>query len=260
MIDHAYYPHIIDLVFESATFDSLLALSTACREWRERALGMIDHVYEFNGVNFCYPFPTKQKHTARHCRILDISLEPFDEIESLEDGLELFQKDAPNLDTIRFTDVGYMQMPVWAVTARRLVYARFDPDSERNGYGELEDDNPYADVDKVVINHTSDNTRCHGFLTEDGSAPRKEVVFIFHGKELCSCCFADVLRWAQDEVVPVTVVGIETLPTQKVYQAVQGAEAKARQGGRWAPEDQEGCHCLDPRRLSPAHRREGVRY
>ncbi|EKD03139.1 hypothetical protein A1Q2_02588 [Trichosporon asahii var. asahii CBS 8904] len=219
MIDHAYYPHIIDLIFDFAEFDALLAMSRTCREWRDRSRGKIDHVYQFDGMYMCYPFPINRTKALHYCRTLDVAMNPLDEFDSLEDGLELVRRAAPNLDTVRFVDIGCLKMPVWVVPTRRLVYGRFDPNPDLYGFGEPEDDEPCASsVKKVVINHTSDRASCHHFKAEDFSVPTDEVVFIFHGKETCPCCFMAVIRATQIGSVPLTVVGIESLSKQTTIQ------------------------------------------
>lgn len=228
MIDHAYYPHIIDLIFESATFDSLVALSKVCREWRARALGMIDHVYQFDGMSFQHPFRTSRSNVERYCRVLDLSLHPWDGFEYLDQGFRRFKKDTPALETLRFFDIAYLTRPPLVFFARKLVYGRFQPDKYffLCGGDHIRDEEYYWGVKTLVINHTSDNIGCYKFKTGNFPPTLERVVFVFHGKETCPCCFMDVLNSARKAAVAVTVVGLETLQAQTTIQPYSVREQK----------------------------------
>lgn len=68
MLHHAFFPHIIDLIFEFAPNESLMVMGTACRQWRQRALSQIKHL-QINLSNDTYGFSVEIPLTnaAKQC-------------------------------------------------------------------------------------------------------------------------------------------------------------------------------------------------
>lgn len=241
MIEHAYYPHIVEAIFDYAGFDSLVAMSQTCQDWRHRASAKIGHIYHFDGESFYHPFDTTKENIVRQCRILDVAFHPtslssgFD-AEAQQFGHARLPSYALNLDTIRFVDVGYLQTPIWYAAARRLVFGqfhcnwnpRFLQDKDFTGRA------LFIGVKRVIINHTLRTSRCHQLEPRSFFMTLREVVFVFHGHEACPCCFLSVLRSARRTHVPVTVVGAETLTTHATFQPyrVEGQKFTKPSGDR----------------------------
>lgn len=57
-IDHRFFPHIVDLIFASLLYPGLVICSQACREWRERARSMHNHIAIFEKGNEGIGTPT----------------------------------------------------------------------------------------------------------------------------------------------------------------------------------------------------------
>lgn len=223
MIHHAYYPHIIDLIFHYAPFDLLLVMTATCRQWRERALEMIDHIYDYDTVGFYIPHGTTVEKGTRHCRILDVKRRDGPTPHGLSVGIRKFQDEGliPALHTVRLMDTAYLRKPPTIhVNAPRVVYERFQPDKYSPSSARLELDRDAetefercSALSKLVINHTSRNIGCVGRSTGRLSHYLQQVVFVFHGKETCPCCLHDFLHEAgqASKSVTVSVVGAETL-------------------------------------------------
>lgn len=103
-------------------------MSRTCREWRTRALGKIDHIYEFDGRAFLYPHRASSGQAINYCRVLDIVLLQLDNIDNREGAFRNFKKITHAVDTLRSIDAPYLLKPLWALTAPKLVFARFQPD------------------------------------------------------------------------------------------------------------------------------------
>lgn len=148
MIDHAYYPHIIDLIFSFASHSSLFAMSHVCSGWRQRAHVKFTHVHDLsvdigwsgrlevefrlgaNGPKFWgVPFQREKLRMLEHCRILDvISLPPRTHVP--------LDKFVPSARTIRYRCTRAMLYDTRQISpgtsVRRLVYFDEFPPLDRS--------------------------------------------------------------------------------------------------------------------------------
>ncbi|EJT51434.1 hypothetical protein A1Q1_07406 [Trichosporon asahii var. asahii CBS 2479] len=145
-IDHQYFPHIIDVIFDTAPPASLAVMARACREWRDCVLSRFHHVQDVRieqvdgAIQTVFYIPTKSNEGVYYnhvgltpnclgllagCKILDIT----------EDPSRRTIRELPNLDTVRYH---FDWQAYTAISARQIVCAghiypimEFDPTVKR---------------------------------------------------------------------------------------------------------------------------------
>lgn len=216
MIDHLSFPHIVDAVFESAPFESLVIMTAVCRGWRSRALAQIGHLYiDMDSNTYRYPFSIPLAIAARQCRLLDI--DTGCPVAYYMTKLMPFEALVPPLDTIRVRGSTYLDKPMWFPTARRVVFSAFQS-PKRESVPPFECGARFGGwetMEKLVIVHKSVGSThgndCHSpsrnmrTLTPTLFPQLKEVVLIMFGDGACSHCITSLLDEASDMSVPVTL-------------------------------------------------------
>lgn len=177
-IDHLYFPHIIDLIFEYAPVDSLIVMGQVCREWRERVGAEFYHIRDFSfspghthpglpSVPHCYRFETVSGRCAftpdgrwaANCRVMDVGAHSID-----------IRYKPLTVDTVRIqypVNSALAKKPLGIVLARRIVFERV-----------LVLDTPHV-VQKLVINYHKEGLRVQPFISHQ-SGQVWQVVLIVH--------------------------------------------------------------------------------
>lgn len=224
MLHHAFYPHIVDLIFKFAPCESLAVMRAVCSEWRQRALFHMKHLQiDFSSNSYGFPVPVPLAKVAKQCQVLDIGVgtptwdsrlynkpDPLSRLQALHE--------LPNpLKTLRLK-APYLDRPRWLPPARSVVFYEFGstiyypaPNFEpgaRTGAWET--------MDKLVINHretsySSCNDRDKNGTTRCLLSQLKQIVIILHGDGICTHCLFKLLDEALDGDIPVLIVGHETL-------------------------------------------------
>lgn len=224
-IHHLFFPHIVDLIFEYATFESLVVMSAVCRGWRQRALPQIEHLHvDLHSGTYSLPSYTLFANAARHCRLLDIDVDQMDSPSMSK----LTTLAAPGLrvDTLRLKRTTYLHKPRWLPAARRIVFSSFQQRRWMHFPSKLlfqpgEREGGWKVVEKLVINHEHvgivETQGCRnperGGSTAALFPQLKDIVLILHGDGACAHCIVKLLDEASDVSATVTVVGVETLNT-----------------------------------------------
>lgn len=227
IIDHRYFPHIVDLIFDFAPLDSLYALSRVCSDWRGRVASQFEHVagFRYKRCDLYYTFycPLSKKYPDKpdldgndelklfqYCRILDI--DDSDPVRPHALG-KLQRELIPWIDTVRFRRLKDPDdQPKILPNVRRIVFS--DPMLPRSAILS-------AATEKLVVNLSSISK--YKFREIALSAQLREVVLIVNARPCIKqhkrqphC--PDTLRCLEtiidaiDTEVPITLVGADQLP------------------------------------------------
>lgn len=142
MIDHAYHPHIIDLIFEHAPPASLFAMSHACSAWRHRSHRKFTYIRSFSvrrtrksriavryklgrdGPRFRAILDRPAGLSMlKHCRVLDLV-----SVVHLERTRQL----VPPAHTVRFRSADRDSLSILPDTVKRLVFSNTFPSFARD--------------------------------------------------------------------------------------------------------------------------------
>lgn len=183
-IDHHSFPHIVDLIFEFATFDTLLLLGQVCREWRSRVDAELYHLHDFRASS---RYDSKQQGDDwwKHPK--------YDYYFETASGKPGKLPDVTRLSgTTKIIDLSYRAMSYGADTRApiddmRLPEPRWEVDSDlfRTPFAphrlvfnnHFDTDLPFDEVPRLVVNYRDDEFYVLGVVGNEVEL----LVFIVHG-------------------------------------------------------------------------------